>query len=108
MVTTCFFATDPTGVMQERVGLPSIRTVQAPHCPSPQPYLAPIKSNSSRRTLRRLRSGSEEMEWTLPLTLICCFSSIGVSSSYLTLAFWDTGQDGLSFLKGTISNVYPY
>jgi hypothetical protein len=29
------------GVRQERTGLPSSRTVQAPHWPSPQPYLVP-------------------------------------------------------------------
>src|SRR5258706_7170057 len=31
-------------------------TVQAPHCPSPQPYLAPVRSSSSRRTESRLSS----------------------------------------------------
>ena len=40
--------------VQERIGLPSISTVQAPQRPSPQPYLQPVRSRSSRRTLSRL------------------------------------------------------
>ena len=46
------------GVRQERVGMPATRTMQAPHCPSPQPYLVPVRSSSSRRTWRSGRSGS--------------------------------------------------
>src|SRR5215475_4516192 len=50
-----FPAAEPTGVTHERVGCPSISTVQAPHWPSPHPYLLPVRSRSSRRTERRLR-----------------------------------------------------
>ena len=38
-------------------GWPSIRTVQAPQRPSPQPYFAPVRPRSSRSTLSSVRSG---------------------------------------------------
>ena len=41
-------------VMQDRCAFPSIKTVQAPHCPSPQPYLLPVKSSCSRNTFSKL------------------------------------------------------
>src|SRR5262249_32984983 len=36
------FTTARAGVTQERTGLPSTRTVQAPHCAMPQPNLAAL------------------------------------------------------------------
>src|ERR1051325_9945034 len=51
-------ATDRIGVTQDRTATPSSSTVQAPHCPSPHPYLLPVRSKSSRSTLSKLRSGS--------------------------------------------------
>src|SRR5262252_1135358 len=63
--------------MQDRVGFPSINTVQAPHWPSPQPYLLPVKSRSSRKTLSRLLSASASMRRLLPFTLISLILSIG-------------------------------
>src|SRR5437762_1127222 len=71
MVVMAFSAHVPTAVTQERVALPSIKTVHAPHRPSPQPYLLPVRSRSSRRTLSRLRSESAVMERWAPLTSIC-------------------------------------
>ena len=68
MVTMRLPATLPTLVMHERVGTPSISTVHAAHCPSPQPYLVPVRSRSSRRTLRSVRSGSASMRRLEPLT----------------------------------------
>ena len=38
------------GIRQENTALPSASTVQAPHWPSPQPYLAAFSCRSSRRT----------------------------------------------------------
>src|SRR5262245_15034948 len=55
-------------VTHDRTAFPSIRTVQAPQRPSPQTYLLPVKSRSSRRTLRRLRSVSVWTECFAPLT----------------------------------------
>ena len=37
-------------VRQERVGWPSICTVQAPHWPMPQPNLVPVMPSTSRKT----------------------------------------------------------
>src|SRR3954471_4134551 len=62
-----FPATSASDVIQERVALPSITTVQAPHSPSPQPYLQPASSKSSRRTLSRLRLGSAATSRDWPL-----------------------------------------
>src|SRR4051812_19247121 len=45
-----------------------MRTVQAAHWPSPQPYLVPVRSRSSRRTLRRVRSASASMRRVAPFT----------------------------------------
>src|SRR5438876_11182726 len=63
-----FPAAVPTGVMQERVARPAISTVQAPHWPSPHPYLQPVRSRSSRRTLSRLRSASADTDRFEPFT----------------------------------------
>ena len=57
MVVIGLPATPVARVMQDRVGTPSIRTVQAPHWPSPQPYLLPVNPKSSRSTQRSMRSG---------------------------------------------------
>lgn len=64
----CFLATVPTGVTHDRLGDPSLRTVQAPHWPSPHPYLLPVKSRWSRRTVSRLVCESASMRCLLPLT----------------------------------------
>ena len=42
--------TAPTGSRQERTGLPSICTVQAPHCAMPQPNFVPVMPSMSRST----------------------------------------------------------
>ena len=47
--------TDAAFTIHDRTGLPSRRTVQAPHWPSPQPYLAPVSSSCSRNTLEQGR-----------------------------------------------------
>src|ERR1051326_7577629 len=68
IVVTSFWPTLPTPLVQERVGNPSIKTVHAPHWPSPHPYLGPVKPSSSRKTLKRLCSGSRLRRRFLPLT----------------------------------------
>src|SRR5260370_14959137 len=62
IVAICLPAQSPTCVVQDLVALPSIVTVQAPHRPSPQPYLLPLRSRSSRRTLRRLRVLRDDLD----------------------------------------------
>lgn len=70
MVCTGRFSTSPTWVMQERVGWPSTSTVQAPHCPSPHPYLVPVKRRSSRKTVSKGVARSAFTAWSVPFTLI--------------------------------------
>src|SRR6266849_9619465 len=59
-----------TGTWHERRGAPPIRTVHAPHCPSPQPYLLPVKPSSSRKTSNRGVSGGYLTGYRLSLTSI--------------------------------------
>src|SRR5687767_3607714 len=73
IVVICLLATLPTCVTHERVCCPSTSTVQAPHCASPQPYLAPVKSRSLRSTLNKLVCGSTSTVNFFPLT----FSVVG-------------------------------
>src|SRR5579863_6559695 len=58
MVVTSFPAARDTGVLQERTGLPSRCTVQAPHCATPQPYFVPVKPRCSRSTQSKGVEGS--------------------------------------------------
>src|SRR5262249_19553014 len=58
----------PTLSWQARAAFPSTRTVHAPQEPSPQPYLAPVRPNSSRSRCSRVRSGAEGISRSLPLT----------------------------------------
>src|SRR6476620_3334126 len=69
MVVISLPPTRPTCVMHERVATPSTRTVHAPHWPSPQPYLLPVRSRSLRRTESRLTDESISTAIFLPLTL---------------------------------------
>src|SRR5689334_10834506 len=69
MVTISLLLTLEAASRQDVTGLPSMRTVQARHWPSPQPYLVPVRCKSSRSTSRRERSGSVSTVLTLPLML---------------------------------------
>ncbi len=70
------------GVMQLRVGCPSISTVQAPQIPAPQPKRVPTSPSSSRRNHSSLRPWSffsTTYDWLLTfsftrsvLGLCCC------------------------------------
>src|SRR5687767_11568338 len=75
MVVTFFPATALTGVTHERIGSPSMCTVQAPHNAMPQPYLVPVSPSESRSTQSRGVSGSTSACMSLPLmlTVIMCF-----------------------------------
>src|SRR3954463_912954 len=55
------------GVLQERIGLPSKRTVQAPHSAAPQPNLVPVMPRVSRSTQRSGVLGSASTSRVLPL-----------------------------------------
>src|SRR5215469_18763050 len=67
MVIVDLSATVLTGIWQERRAFPSTSTVHAPHCPSPQPYLLPVRSNCSRKTESRVASGSASTLKVWPL-----------------------------------------
>ena len=70
-----------TGVTQERMGWPSLWTVQAPHAATPQPNLVPVRLRVSRRTQSKGIWGSTSKLTLLPLTLRfigafrCCFEA---------------------------------
>src|SRR5260370_20487426 len=68
MVTTRFPSTAPTLVRQDFVATSFTNTVHAAHCPSPQPNFVPVRSRSSRRTLRRVRSESTSIRRRPPFT----------------------------------------
>src|SRR5580698_10755916 len=68
IVVTPLPATCDTGVEQERIGLPSTCTVQAPHSPAPHPNFVPVSSRVSRRTHSSGVSGETLTCFSLPLT----------------------------------------
>src|SRR5580693_9432864 len=71
-------------VMQERIGLPSIWTVQAPHSAMPQPNFVPVMPSTSRSTHSSGVSPSTSTDLTAPLTLISYdMSPSDVGNSYL-------------------------
>src|SRR6266571_6468863 len=80
IVVICFPAARATWVMHERVATPSISTVHAPHWPSPQPYLLPVKSRSLRKTDSRLTVESTSTVTFFPLTLRLVILTINTSS----------------------------
>src|SRR5262245_49032377 len=68
-----------TGNTHERTALPSTCTVQAPHCATPQPYLAPVRPTCSRRAHNRGVLGSTFTSLVLPLivrrAMVCLLRS---------------------------------
>jgi hypothetical protein len=69
IVVTLAEPTEEIGVMHDRVGVPSICTVQAPHSPAPQPNFVPVICITSRSAQSNGMSGSASTERTLPLTV---------------------------------------
>src|ERR1700704_3002397 len=68
MVVTLRPATVESGVMQERMALPSKWTVQAPHSAIPQPNLVPVRPANSRTAHNRGMLGSASNVVGLPLS----------------------------------------
>ncbi|KAF5047777.1 hypothetical protein DSECCO2_456890 [anaerobic digester metagenome] len=58
-------------VAQARTTLPSMMTEHAPHWPSPQPTLVPVRPRLLRSTLTRVSSASTTRFLAMPLTTIC-------------------------------------
>src|SRR6516164_7682774 len=67
IVVTARLPTAPTGSRQDRTGLPSICTVQAPHCAMPQPNLVPVIPSTSRSTQSSGVSLGASKLWSSPL-----------------------------------------
>ena len=76
VVIFCVGCTAASGSTQLRTGAPSMCTVQAPHCATPQPYLVPVRPSCSRSTHSSGVSGSALTSCTRPLTLI--FATCGL------------------------------
>src|SRR5262249_32937781 len=70
IVVTTRLPINPTGSRQERTGLPSICTVQAPHSAMPQPNFVPVIPSTSRNTHNSGVSPSISTLCVLPLTLM--------------------------------------
>ncbi len=70
MVVTFLPATFDTAIWHERIALPSIWTVQAPHRPEPQPNFVPVSFRCSRTTQSNGVSGSASTVAALPFTVI--------------------------------------
>src|SRR5262252_11245111 len=58
-----------TGITQDRLGIPSRCTVQAPQSATPQPNLVPFMPSTSRKTHSRGMSGATSTLWVFPLIL---------------------------------------
>jgi len=69
MVTTFAPSRAPIGTEHDRMAVPLICTVQAPHCAIPQPNFVPVKPMTSRKTQRSGVSGSMLTCRDTPLTL---------------------------------------
>src|SRR5271168_3472962 len=67
MVVTLRPATVDSGVMQERMALPSRCTVHAPHSAMPQPNLVPVRPATSRTAQSKGMLGSASSVVGLPL-----------------------------------------
>src|SRR2546429_9931868 len=83
-VTLCPSALE-IGVMQERMGRPSSSTVHAPHCPSPQPNLAPLICKFSSRTYRSGVDGSSIV--TLKFRPLTCSAYVAIKVSSQCVRF---------------------
>src|SRR4051812_38258229 len=68
MVVTARAPTDEIGVTHERTATPLMWTVQAPHRPAPHPYLAPLRSRTSRSTHNRGVASSASTVLVVPFT----------------------------------------
>ena len=64
--------TAETGITQERTGVPSMWTVQAPHWAMPQPNFVPFSFSLSRSTQSSGMSGLTSSSMRLPLTCRVC------------------------------------
>src|ERR1700752_4799528 len=83
MVMMDFPAASLTESWHERRGVPFRSMVQAPHCPSPQPYFVPVRPSSSRSAKSKVVSGSESNSRLFPF--ICAWIGPAIWSSKVAL-----------------------
>ena len=76
MVVTFAPLSAPIGTEQERIGLPSICTVQAPHCAIPQPNFVPVRPTMLRNAQSSGVSGSISIWCVVPLTSIAITAAL--------------------------------
>ena len=80
MVVICLPTTAVANVEQERVTIPSMCTLHAPHCPMPHPNFVPVSPKLSRNTQSSGVSSAMLAECLVPLTVS------------LTSAIWRSGE----------------
>src|SRR5260370_21213190 len=68
IVVICLSSTEATGVTQDVVGLPSTRTMHAPHWDIPHPNFVPVSPRSSRRANWRVTPSTSGRVYSVPLT----------------------------------------
>src|SRR5215467_8775648 len=104
MVVIDLPSTSDTGMAQERVALPSICTVQAPHDAIPQPNLVPVSLRCSRKTHRSGVLASTPTSLRTPLTVkaTMCFPPF-VGENFLDLL----SADGSGFAPRPRGTSWP-
>jgi hypothetical protein len=68
-VATALPSSVSRSTMQARTATPSQSTVHAPHCPSPHPYLAPVRRRSSRSASSSVRPDGSSSVCSVPLIM---------------------------------------
>src|SRR3954447_11788309 len=80
MVSTLRPAHSSASTRHDSTGSPSSSTVQAPHSPSSQPCLVPVRPRSSRRTSSKVLYGAKETGVSSPLRLHCRCTRSGTAA----------------------------
>ena len=102
MVVTARPSTSDTGVMQERTGLPSTCTVQAPQAATPHPNFVPVSLRCSRSTHSSGVSAPTLTSRRCPLTV-----NAAMSASLRKLCLLRTGYAGMTRRSSAIGRFSP-
>src|ERR1700752_350648 len=86
------FCAVEAGSMHERTVLPSTSTVQAPHCPSPQPKRGPWRPKLPRRTYSSGVSGSALTTLVFPFTFSEICAMLRILSRRVGQKEWGPGS----------------
>src|ERR1035441_9238680 len=96
VIIVCLSASE-IGVTHEAEAFPLISTVQARHCPSPQPYFVPVSCKSSRSTSSNGRCGSEEKVRDCPLT-------VRVNLEFIRRVWFNVSRAGVRSAPANMAN----